>query len=89
MENADEVSVLGSFHAAEVDKSWEQISAEKEAWKRDRISAGGDTIMNPNTNYFERDLEGYFPADGGRPSHTHTGRARRISDERTFNRNRQ
>lgn len=52
VQSAEELSVLGAHHAAEVDKSIDQIEAEKENYK-ERLIRSGDTIMNPNPDFFK------------------------------------
>ena len=88
LENANELSALGSYHGAEADKSWEQISDEKEAWKKQRLGAGGDTIMNPSDNHFEERPGLIFHQEEDAVV-THTEVEQKEIDQRVFNRNRQ
>lgn len=52
LSGAADLSTLAAHHGVEVDKSIEQIESEKEH-RKEQMLRGGDTIMNPNPNFFE------------------------------------
>ena len=87
LQSSHELAVLGAHHAAEVDKSIEQIEAEKADWK-ESLLRGGDTIMNPNPNFFEERPGAIFrqmePANV-----TYQSVDQKTIDARTFNRTRE
>ncbi len=86
-QEAHDLAVLGAHHAVEVDKSIAQIEAEKEKAK-DLYARGGDTIMNPNPNFFE-ERPGLLFDQEGTGNVTYQSVDQRTIDARVFNRYRE
>jgi hypothetical protein len=81
---ANELSILGSHHSQEVDKSIEMIEEDKEIYK-ESLLRGGDTIMNPSPNFFE-DRPGAIWRQEGLGDVTYQSVDQKTIDARTFNR---
>ena len=81
---ANELSILGSHHAQEVDKAIDVIEEDKEIYKEGLIR-GGDTIMNPSPNFFE-DRPGAIWRQVGNGDVTYQSVDQKTIDARTFNR---
>ena len=88
LQSSHELAVLGAHHAAEVDKTIEQIEAEKADWKESLIR-GGDTIMNPNPNFFEERPGAIFKQMEPSRNVTYQSVDQKTIDARTFNRTRE
>jgi carbonic anhydrase/acetyltransferase-like protein (isoleucine patch superfamily) len=88
LQSSHELAVLGAHHAVEVDKTIEQIEAEKADWKESLIR-GGDTIMNPNPNFFEERPGAIFRQMEPSANVTYQSVDQKTIDARTFNRTRE
>ena len=88
LQSSEELAILGAHHAVEVDKSIEQIEAEKADWKESLIR-GGDTIMNPNPNFFEERPGAIFRQMEPSKYVTYQSVDQKTIDARTFNRTRE
>ena len=82
--SAEDLSILGSHHAQETDKTIETIEEDKEIYKESLIR-GGDTIMNPSPNFFE-DRPGAIWRQVGNGDVTYQSVDQKTIDGRTFNR---
>jgi carbonic anhydrase/acetyltransferase-like protein (isoleucine patch superfamily) len=90
LNSAQDLSILGSHHGLETDKSISLVESEKESWK-ESLLRGGDTIMNPSPNHFEDRPGAIWKQEKNGPGANVTYQSvdQKTIDSRTFNRMRE